>query len=38
MQSLLASGMGDGELRAAVESVAELADQYERRFFDADVH
>jgi hypothetical protein len=38
MHSLLASGMVDGELRAAVESVAELADQYERRFFDADVH
>jgi len=38
MQSLLAQGMGEGELRAAVESVASLADQYERAFFGADEH
>ncbi|MGK2856544.1 MAG: T3SS (YopN, CesT) and YbjN peptide-binding chaperone 1 [Thermoanaerobaculia bacterium] len=36
MQSLLARGMGEGELRAAIESVAVLADQYERSFFGVD--
>ncbi|MCM2316738.1 MAG: YbjN domain-containing protein [Thermoanaerobaculia bacterium] len=38
MQSLLAQGMAEGELRAAVESVASLADQYERSFFGSDEH
>lgn len=38
MQSLLAQGMGAGELAAAVESVASLADQYEQSFFGSDEH
>lgn len=38
MQSLLAQGLGEGELAAAVESVASLADQYEQSFFGSDEH
>lgn len=36
VQSLLAHGMREGELRAAVESIAILADQYERTLFGLD--
>lgn len=36
MQSLVADAIGEGELRAAVESVARLADEYERAFFGTD--
>ena len=38
MQSLLAHGMGEGELLAAVESVASLADQYEQSIFGRAEH
>ena len=36
MQSLVAGTIGEGELRTAVESVARLADEYERAFFGTD--
>lgn len=37
VQSLLAEGLGEGEVEAAIESVAGLADQYESAFFGDDV-